>query len=131
MRLISISFLLCFFALAVLGFVGASQAMNYNVTCVGDAAHGAACPGDVAPGALAETIHHLSGLKLFSLAISSSVFLLLSAIYLLLTVFPMPISQGTSGFVSSLNYWNINLRPGAVRRRSWLTLLEKRDPYNI
>lgn len=131
MKFAATSFLLCFFALAILGFVGASQAMSYNVTCVGDAVHNTACPGDSVPGALSDAIRQLSGLKLFSLATSVSIFLLLSATYLLLTVFPALVQQIKIRDNFTFGYWNISLRPIAVRKRSWLSLLEKRDPYNI
>ncbi len=131
MRPVSISFLLCFFALAVLGFAGASQAMDYNVTCVGDAAHGATCPGDSMAGGLGEALRHLSGLKLFSLGVSAGIFLLLASYYLILTVLPAEVKERSIGNASIFNYWSLGLRPVAIRKRSWLTLLEKRDPYNI
>ncbi|MFH0891031.1 MAG: hypothetical protein V1856_03295 [Candidatus Liptonbacteria bacterium] len=131
MRPVYISFLVCFFALAVLGFVGASRAMSFNITCVGDAAHNAACLGDALFGGLGETFRHLSGLKLFSLAITASILFLLFAHRPLTALFPTKVREKLDTRFFAQDIWTLILRPSAARKQSWLSLLEKRDPYNI
>lgn len=119
---------ICFFALAVLGFLGASQAMAHNVTCVGDAAHGTACPGDSASGNLGNIIHQLSGLKVFSLAVAAAI--LVFVVFYEFSIKAVNDAQKTQSiFAEIISNWLSNLRPVLVKKRTWLSILEKRDPY--